>query len=140
MVKPEKWRYGIVLDAGSSGTRIYIYRWLRNDLAKLESSNPSSLPQLMSQEKWTKKVHIGLSTYGETPSIIGDDHLKPLLDHALEYVPSSLVSETPIFLLATAGMRLLPQHQQENILNTVCKYVQSKTSFLLPDCSLAVGN
>ena len=138
MVKPEKWRYGIVLDAGSSGTRIHIYRWLHNDLARADGSNLSTLPELVSKEKWTKKVHVGLSTYGEAPSLIGEDHLKPLLDHALEHVPQSLVPQTPIFLLATAGMRLLPLHQQEIVLNTVCTYIRSNTKFSIPDCDLHV--
>ena len=138
MVKPEKWRYGIVLDAGSSGTRLYIYRWLHNDLARADASNLQSLPEIISHDKWTKKVHIGLSTYGETPSLIGDDHLKPLLDHALKYVPESLVPQTPIFLLATAGMRLLPQHQQDSVLSTVCEHIRSSTRFSIPDCGLHV--
>lgn len=138
MVKPEKWRYGIVLDAGSSGTRLYIYRWLHNDLARLESSNLRTLPELISKDKWTKKVHIGLSTYGETPQLIGEDHLKPLLKHALEYVTESIVPQTPIFLLATAGMRLLPQYQQDKVLSTVCKYIRSETKFSIPDCGLHV--
>ena len=138
MVKPEKWRYGIVLDAGSSGTRTYIYRWLHNDLARADASNLQTLPELISKDTWTKKVHIGLSTYGETPSLIGDDHLQPLLDHALEHVPESLVPQTPIFLLATAGMRLLPSHQQEMVLSTVCQYIRTNTKFSIPDCGLHV--
>ena len=138
MVKPEKWRYGIVLDAGSSGTRLYIYRWLHNDLARTDSANLQTLPELESKDKWTKKVHVGLSTYGETPQIIGEDHLKPLIDHALQYVPDSLVPQTPIFLLATAGMRLLPQNQQDDILGTVCKYFKNNTKFSIPDCDLHV--
>ena len=138
MVKPEKWHYGIVLDAGSSGTRIYIYRWLRNELARLETETLEHLPEIITKGKWTKKVHTGLSTYGSTPSLIADDHLKPLVDHALEYVPKELIPETPVFLLATAGMRLLPELQQESVLNAVCTYFQTKTDFYLPDCGLHV--
>ncbi|ETN42204.1 uncharacterized protein HMPREF1541_04145 [Cyphellophora europaea CBS 101466] len=138
MVNPEKWHYGIVLDAGSSGTRIYIYRWLRNDRAQLEHNNLKQLPEIKTKDKWTKKVHTGLSTYGVTPQLIGDDHLKPLVDHALEYVPKELISETPVFLLATAGMRLLPEHQQDSVLNSVCTYFQEQTDFYLPDCGLHV--
>lgn len=138
MVNAEKWHYGIVLDAGSSGTRIYIYRWLRNERARQETDNLQQLPEIKTKGKWTKKVHTGLSTYGPTPQLIGDDHLKPLVEHALEYVPKELVSETPVFLLATAGMRLLPDHEQKNVLNSVCSYFQKETDFLLPDCNLHV--
>jgi golgi apyrase len=138
MVNPEKWHYGIVLDAGSSGTRIYIYRWLHNERARLDPNTKGQLPEIISKSKWTKKVHIGLSTYGPTPSLIGDDHLAPLVKHALEYVPKELVPETPVFLLATAGMRLLPESQQQNVLSTVCSYFQEQTDFYLPDCGLHV--
>jgi golgi apyrase len=138
MVKPEKWRYGIVLDAGSSGTRLYIYRWLHNDLARQDTTNVQTLPELESKDKWTKKVHIGLSTYGETPSLIGEDHLQPLLDHAYDHIPHSLIPQTPIFLLATAGMRLLPQTQQDRVLDSVCHYFRENTEFLIPDCNLHV--
>ena len=138
MVKPEKWRYGIVLDAGSSGTRLHIYRWLRNSLARQDTTSLQKLPELESKDKWTKKQHTGLSTYGGTPELIAPDHLEPLFKHALKYIPPSLIPETPVFLLATAGMRLLPQHEQDNVLQSVCQYVQKDTSFLMPDCSLHV--
>ncbi|KPI36012.1 Golgi apyrase [Cyphellophora attinorum] len=138
MVNTEKWNYGIVLDAGSSGTRIYIYRWLRNEVARLEADTHTQLPEIKTKSKWTKKVHTGLSTYGPTPQLIGDDHLQPLVEHALKYVPKELVPETPVFLLATAGMRLLPDQQQTNVLNAVCTYFKEKTDFYLPDCDLHV--
>ncbi|ETI20953.1 hypothetical protein G647_07296 [Cladophialophora carrionii CBS 160.54] len=134
MVHGEDERFGIVLDAGSSGTRIYIYRWLGNSVARLEASSPATLPELETKDKWTKKVHPGVSTFGGTPELVGPDHLQPLLEHALKYIPQDAVPETPIFLLATAGMRLLPDHQQKALLRNICSYIRSETEFSLPDC------
>jgi len=131
-------RYGVVLDAGSSGTRVYVYRWLDNDVARLDKSSLRALPSLETKDKWTKKVHPGVSSFGDTPELVGTEHLQPLLDHALEYVPKHAVSDTPIFLLATAGMRLLPEQQRQDVLKNVCSYIRSETEFLLPDCDVHV--
>ncbi|KEF53941.1 apyrase [Exophiala aquamarina CBS 119918] len=131
-------RYGVVLDAGSSGTRVYVYKWLDNTVARLDASSRHALPELETKDKWTKKVHPGVSTFGTTPELVGDDHLKPLIKHALEYVPKEAVPTTPIFLLATAGMRLLPDFQRDALLRNICSYVQSETKFLMPDCGLHV--
>ncbi|RMZ75651.1 hypothetical protein DV737_g5171, partial [Chaetothyriales sp. CBS 132003] len=138
MKESDKWRYGIVLDAGSSGTRSYVYRWLRNDLAGQERETATRLPAIKTKDKWTKKVHVGLSTYGETPQLVGQDHLKPLIDDALAHVPPSLVADTPVFLLATAGMRLLPERQRRHVLDAVCTYLQDETPLLIPDCELHI--
>ncbi|KIW13172.1 hypothetical protein PV08_08359 [Exophiala spinifera] len=138
MVKKADRKYGVVLDAGSSGTRVYIYRWAKNSVARLDTSSLQTLPVLETKGKWTKKVQPGVSTFGEDPDSVGPDHLKPLLDHALRHVPKKAVPETPIFLLATAGMRLLPDQQQKDILGSVCSYIRSETDFSLPDCDLHV--
>jgi len=130
--------YGVVLDAGSSGTRVYVYKWLDNSVARLDASSRYALPELETKDKWTKKVHPGVSTFGPSPELVGDDHLKPLIKHALEYVPKDAVPNTPIFLLATAGMRLLPDFQRSALLRNICSYIQSETKFLLPDCDLHV--
>ena len=124
-------RYGVVLDAGSSGTRVYIYKWDG-------SSTPQTLPELETKDKWTKKVNPGVSTFGETPDLVGPDHLRPLLEHALKYVPEDAVSNTPIFLLATAGMRLLPDQQQKGVLQHICSYIKSETKFSIPDCDVHI--
>ncbi|KKY15620.1 putative nucleoside diphosphatase [Phaeomoniella chlamydospora] len=131
-----KWRYGVILDAGSSGTRIYIYRWLDNARARKDASQAElkSLPVIDTKDKWTLKTHPGVSSFGETPNLIGPDHLKPLYEHALDIIPEDQVSDTPIFLLATAGARLLPESQRKELLRQICTYTQSTTHFLLPNC------
>lgn len=132
-----KWRYGVILDAGSSGTRLHIYKWHEASSARNSADNQhlQSLPELKTEKKWTKKTHPGVSTFGEKPDRIGPDHLKKLFDHALKYVPKDAVPETPIFLMATAGMRLLPDSQRSRLLSEMCSYARSQTKFFIPDCS-----
>jgi Golgi apyrase len=134
------WRYGVILDAGSSGTRIHIYTWLDASIAREGPSAKAlhSLPILDTRDKWTKKTHPGVSTFGESPNLIGPDHLQPLLDHALRYIPDDAVEDTPLFLLGTAGMRLLPEVQRAALLKQICSYTRFYTKFLLPDCDLHV--
>ncbi|KFY38834.1 hypothetical protein V494_04191 [Pseudogymnoascus sp. VKM F-4513 (FW-928)] len=135
-----KHRWGVILDAGSSGTRAHIYKWRHSDYAKEKASakDLKSLPRLKTHKKWTKKIRPGISTFGERPTDVGEDHLKELLDHALDIVPADQVADTPIFLMATAGMRLLPPIQQAAILREVCAYARANTKFLLPDCDLHI--
>lgn len=135
-----KWRYGVILDAGSSGTRVHIYRWLDSAIAR-QSRNETelhSLPSLETHGKWTKKIHPGVSSFAETPNLIGPDHLQPLLHHALDVVPKDSVQDTPIFLLATAGVRLLPAVQRKELLKQICAYTREHSKFLLPDCGLHI--
>jgi Golgi apyrase len=136
MMAKGNWKYGVILDAGSSGTRVHIYRWLKNSVAINQGTTFQThvLPELETHDRWTKKTHPGVSTFGETPKSIGPDHLAPLLEHALKEIPNYAVAETPLFLFGTAGMRLLPENQRRNLLNEICKYVQTKTAFSVPDC------
>jgi len=48
------------------------------------------------------------------------------------------VAETPIFLLATAGMRLLPERQRKELLHQICAYTRKATPFMLPDCDAQI--
>ncbi|KAF2873326.1 nucleoside phosphatase family-domain-containing protein [Massariosphaeria phaeospora] len=135
-----KWRYGVILDAGSSGTRVHIYRWLNSDLARGQASKAQlqGLPEIETDKKWTKKIHPGISTFGETPNDVGPDHLDKLLSHALKHIPLDEVPNTPLFLLATAGMRILPPLQRKAVLQEVCDFARKTTRFQLPDCDLHV--
>lgn len=133
-------RYGIVLDAGSSGTRLHIYKWKDPAKARKKASKEelASLPKLHTEKKWTKKIHPGVSTYGENPTAVGPDHLKGLVDHALDVIPKDQIDDTPIFLMATAGMRLLPKVQQSALTREICSYLRANTDFSLPDCDLHI--
>lgn len=131
-------RYGVILDAGSSGTRVHIYRWLNSDAAR-KSATDAQLHKLPEIESWkTKKIHPGISTFGPHPHDVGPEHLDQLLSYALKHVPLDEVPNTPLFLLATAGMRILPPVQRTSVLREACDFARSTTKFQLPDCDLHV--
>lgn len=74
--------------------------------------------------------HQGISTFGPKPEGVAK-YLEPLITHAKDQIPPSLHRHTPIFLLATAGMRLLPEKEQNAVLGATCEYIfmHSKFSF-----------
>lgn len=79
-----------------------------------------------------------MSSFASKPEQVGPEHLDGLLQHALKIVPNEDVKETPIFLLATAGMRLLSNVEQQLLLDRICSYIRSNSDFLLPDCDLHI--
>lgn len=62
------------------------------------------------------------------------EHLDMLLGFSKEVVPQESHSSTPIFLMATAGMRLLPEQEQKTLLASTCQYMRQHTSFFISDC------
>ncbi|PIO55601.1 GDA1/CD39 family protein, partial [Teladorsagia circumcincta] len=62
-----------------------------------------------------KKVYPGLSSFQDRPDKAAE-YIKPLLDYAAQFIPFEKLPYTPVFLLATAGMRLVPEKQQAAIL------------------------
>ena len=105
---------------------------------RANSQQLQSLPVIETKKKWTEKTKPGISTFGAKPDRVGPDHLEALFEKARKIVPTHEAENTPLFLLATAGVRLLPEDQRNGLLNEVCSYAQSKTRFLLPDCSIHV--
>uniref|UniRef100_A0A3P8VJD1 Ectonucleoside triphosphate diphosphohydrolase 1 n=1 Tax=Cynoglossus semilaevis TaxID=244447 RepID=A0A3P8VJD1_CYNSE len=93
----QKYKYGIVLDAGSSHTALYIYQWPAekdNDTGRVEQMHSC------------KVKGPGISSYASNPSMAGES-LKECMREAQRHVPASHHSETSLYLGATAGMRLL---------------------------------
>ncbi|KAI8454480.1 ectonucleoside triphosphate diphosphohydrolase 1 [Phakopsora pachyrhizi] len=133
--------YGIVIDAGSSGSRIQIYSWRSSQVESMirkEAGDPLNvLPRIEKGvprgSDWQMKVEPGISSFATHPDDVGD-YLKPLLDHASKVIPPDQIPLTPIYLLATAGMRLVPQKQQDQILRLACQYARQNYRFRLPDC------
>ena len=83
-------------------------------------------------------LHEGISTFGEKPDRVGPDHLQSLFKKARKVIPEDVIEETPVFLLATAGMRLLPDNQRIELLKQICSYTRSHTKFQLPDCDVHI--
>ncbi|XP_060950714.1 ectonucleoside triphosphate diphosphohydrolase 1 [Limanda limanda] len=94
---PQKYKYGIVLDAGSSHTALYIYQWPAE-----KDNNTGRVEQTVS----CKVEGPGISSYASAPWKAGES-LTDCLQKAKQEVPGRRHSETPLYLGATAGMRLL---------------------------------
>ncbi|KAL4068126.1 nucleoside phosphatase family-domain-containing protein [Scleroderma citrinum] len=127
-------RFGVVIDAGSSGSRLQIYSWKDPNIALIDGGDSvrHTLPKVEKGvkvgEDWITKVEPGLSSFADNPEGVAG-YLEPLIQHARSRIPPSLEPETPLFLLATAGMRLLSPIQQARVLNAACQYLRSASNF-----------
>ncbi|KAJ7154261.1 nucleoside-diphosphatase [Mycena filopes] len=134
--------FGIVIDAGSSGSRVQIYSWRdpRSITIQKGGALSKSLPKVekgtREGEAWMTKVEPGISSFADTPESI-PQHLRPLLAHARNLVPPSLQPTTPLFLLATAGMRLLSPEKQALVLQHACTFIVTHSEFKIDGPSSA---
>ncbi|KAI9278682.1 nucleoside phosphatase family-domain-containing protein [Phascolomyces articulosus] len=133
-------RYGVVIDAGSSGSRVYVYSWKDHEHVKstwAPEELKGSIPIVERGDqlglKWTRREEPGISTFGSRPQEVGE-HLQLLLDFATEVVPKESLNDTPVFLMATAGMRLLPSEERSTLLKSTCSYIQNNYAFHISDC------
>ncbi|XP_029454305.1 ectonucleoside triphosphate diphosphohydrolase 5 isoform X2 [Rhinatrema bivittatum] len=120
--------YGIMFDAGSTGTRIHIYSFTQK--------YPDHLPEL--EREIFESVKPGLSTYADIPEQ-GAATIRELLEIAKNAVPSSQWKNTPVVLKATAGLRLLPEEKAKTLLSKV-RDVFKDSPFLVPDKSVSIMN
>ncbi|KAI8110376.1 hypothetical protein M9435_002051 [Picochlorum sp. BPE23] len=103
--------YAVVIDAGSTGSRVHVFKFLhvRGEL----ELNFDEFEQLKP----------GLSSYADNPEDAAKS-LQPLLEKALATVPKSKQTSTPIMVGATAGLRLLPDGKADVILDHVTQYLK----------------
>ncbi|XP_078000971.1 ectonucleoside triphosphate diphosphohydrolase 5-like [Glandiceps talaboti] len=104
--------YGIMFDAGSTGTRIHVLHFTK-------TSKDSPLHLL---EEVFEQIKPGLSAFAENPSgcLQGLDHL---LNIAKDSIPEYKWASTPVALKATAGLRLLPQNQADKLLEVTYTFL-----------------
>ncbi|XP_039597697.1 ectonucleoside triphosphate diphosphohydrolase 5 isoform X1 [Polypterus senegalus] len=120
--------YGIMFDAGSTGTRIHVYTFIQKSSAKIPSLNNEIF----------KSVKPGLSAYADNPAM-GGETVRALLETAKETVPPRYWSKTPVVLKATAGLRLLPEYKAEALLQEV-QGVFDESPFYVPNDSVSIMN
>ncbi|XP_027622071.1 ectonucleoside triphosphate diphosphohydrolase 8 [Tupaia chinensis] len=94
---PADTKFGIVFDAGSSHTALFVYRW---------PADKQNNTGVVSQALACRVEGPGISSYTSEPAQAGES-LQACLGEALALIPQAQHRETPMFLGATAGMRLL---------------------------------
>jgi hypothetical protein len=94
--------WGLVIDAGSSGSRIHIFTWKKDNT----DHQANALHTLREVSKY--KITPGISSFEPEEAA---NSLSPLIAHAQKHVPNYCQTQTNIFLFATAGMRIVFQKQ-----------------------------
>lgn len=127
-----KEEYGIVLDAGSTHTNMFVYKWKVSDIIQ-----GTALVKEIGQCRITDKAgHVrGISDYKMNPEEAGESLQKCIDNKAKRLIPSYVHDKSPIYLGATAGMRLLNETNPataSQILRSVRKTL-AKSSFMFED-------
>jgi Golgi nucleoside diphosphatase len=91
--------YNIVIDAGSSGCRVHVFKltW---------SGRADGLPDVDWPAHTKKKINPGLSSFEDNPAAAGAS-LEPLIKFAIAEIPPEKRASTTVRLAATAGLRCI---------------------------------
>ncbi|NXP79828.1 ENTP8 diphosphohydrolase, partial [Ramphastos sulfuratus] len=114
---PPTLKHGLVLDAGSSHTSLFVYQW------DADKENDTGV---VSQALACHAQGQGISSYASDPPKAGES-LRECLERGLEAVAAAEQREVPAYLGATAGMRLLREQNSSaaaQILAEVTKTMQ----------------
>uniref|UniRef100_A0A6I8N6J6 Ectonucleoside triphosphate diphosphohydrolase 8 n=1 Tax=Ornithorhynchus anatinus TaxID=9258 RepID=A0A6I8N6J6_ORNAN len=115
---PDGWaplspQYGMVFDAGSSHTKLFLYEW------PAEKENGTGL---VFEIQSCEVKGAGISSYANQPQEAGNS-LRECLDQAMKVIPPARQRKTPAFLGATAGMRLRNKTAADQIMEEVAKTI-----------------
>lgn len=93
--------YTAVVDAGSSGSRLFLYK----------SAPSGSFINIQTMLEEAPKSVKGLSSFVNTPAQAGPEEIQPLINILSAYLTEHGIpkSQVPVYALATAGMRMLEQ-------------------------------
>jgi len=129
--------HGMMIDAGSSGSRLHVYEFQprilrgRKETELAVSGKKLSYPGTVS--RWTDRLRPGiaqLASYSDDDIVPAmTEYLRPLLEFA-ETVLSTKKEhwgEFPIYLKATAGMRTLDKYNRLRVINA-CREVLYNTT------------
>ncbi|KAK7265662.1 hypothetical protein RJT34_33285 [Clitoria ternatea] len=122
--------YTVVVDCGSTGTRVNVYEWMievggyisKGNLPILVHSYPDNATKT-SLWKSSCQYHC-MQTEPGLDKFVNDslgvrEALEPLIVWAESVVPREIRGGTPVFVLATAGLRRLPQDDADRVLGDV---------------------
>lgn len=114
---------GMMIDAGSSGTRMHIYRW--NKRVGTTPNPGMSIPS--TEEKWTSKERPGVASFADNPIQV-ISQLSPLI----EYAKGQLLHHKddwclfPIYFRATGGMREMPLIKRDMMMIEIRRFLSGE--------------
>ncbi|KAL0118894.1 hypothetical protein PUN28_009489 [Cardiocondyla obscurior] len=118
--------YVVVIDAGSTGSRVLAFSFHESIVnGNLELDN-----------ELFKEVKPGLSSFADKPEDAAKS-LTVLLNEAKAVIPQSEWSRTLLTMKATAGLRLLPEHKANSILEE-CRKLFQTSGFQIARNSISV--
>lgn len=106
--------YMVMVDAGSSSSKIYVFSWIAG-------RTKEETPEDIKQEFFKRTSRGGISHYASTPEkateeiveILKQNVLDPKPDGSPPLIPAAKKKRTPIYMGATAGMRLIKARDPE---------------------------
>jgi apyrase len=103
-------RYGLIIDAGSSGSRIHIYCWRPGEANRVPWVTPA-----LGQDGKPLFFKVPKPLSDVSCESDADNCLAPLIDYALKRIGngSQILEQTRVHLMATAGMRLKERDNPE---------------------------
>lgn len=115
---------GMVIDAGSGGSRLHVFSWKPRIFNQVPP--PISYPE--SDERWTARIDPGISQYSNNLELISN-HLAPLIDFAKLVLAGyeHEFKDFPIYFKATGGMRELNLVDREKVMERVRNLLSDKT-------------
>lgn len=128
--------YAVVIDAGSSGSKVQLFHWPPHNgdpakLLQIESlTDELGAPLMM-------KTEPGISSFTAVPEKAFES-LRPLLDFAQAHLPPAKLHQTSLLVLGTAGMRLLDEEEREMIVGTLQQRISEEYPFHLPQDGVEV--
>lgn len=117
--------FSMIFDAGSTGTRLHVFTFINDTDGQL----------LFDSEQYYH-TEPGLSHYVDDPKKAATS-IVPLLKEAQKIIPAKKWHKTPAALKATAGLRLLPEHAADAILQEVHNLL-SHSPFVITNESVTV--
>jgi len=122
--------FKIIVDGGSTGSRLHIFELVEVDDEENEYVRRGS-----------SRAHIPLSAFGRLPFELNDDntslnpteiaaHLLPLFEYAATIIPPQYYESTFVYYQGTAGMRLLETSEQEAVYDALFEGLMEDQSFV----------
>ena len=130
--------YGVIIDAGSSGSRLFVYVWPAHDGYADHLIHIRPLLDAQTQKPVVSKISPGLSEFTGVRAANASEYMAPLLDLACRHIPEHLHAGTPLYILATAGMRLLAETDRTAIITNLRTQLPKKYKFQIVDSHIDV--